>query len=78
LPVNNLGGIIGERYQLNVRIGDNEYVSEGTMLPPPTLDSITYEFKEKRIFREEGYYLTVYGKIPFETENNYRIQDYSK
>lgn len=74
LPVNNLGGRIGERYQLNVKIGENEYVSEGTMLPPPTLDSIKYEFKERRFFREEGYYLTVYGKIPFETENNYRIR----
>lgn len=74
LPVNNLGGRIGERYQLNVRIGENEYVSEGTMLPPPILDSIKYEFKERRFFREEGYYLTVYGKIPFETENNYRIR----
>ncbi|WP_373495667.1 DUF4249 family protein [Aquiflexum sp.] len=74
LPVNSLGGRIGERYQLNVKIGENEYVSEGTLLPPPILDSIRYEFKEKRFFREEGYYLTVYGKIPFETENNYRIR----
>ncbi|WP_373522649.1 DUF4249 family protein [Aquiflexum sp.] len=74
LPVNNLGGVIGDRYQLNVKIGENEYVSEGTMLPPPILDSIKYEFKERRFFREEGYYLTVFGKIPFETENNYRIR----
>lgn len=74
LPVNNLGGRIGERYQLNVIIGENEYVSEGTLLPPPILDSIKYEFKDRRLFRAEGYYLTVYGKIPFETENNYRIR----
>jgi hypothetical protein len=74
LPLNNFGGRIGERYQLNVKIGENEYISEGTLLPPPILDSVKYEFKEKRFFREEGYYLTVYGKIPFEEENNYRIR----
>ncbi|SMD44703.1 protein of unknown function [Aquiflexum balticum DSM 16537] len=74
LALNNVTGVIGEQYELNVKIGDKEYVSRGTMLEPPILDSITYEFKEERFFREEGYYLTVYGKIPFVEENNYRIR----
>ena len=74
LPSKSLGGKIGESYQLNVKIGENEYISEGTLLPPPILDSIKYEFKERRFFREEGYYLTVYGKIPFTQDNNYRIR----
>lgn len=74
LAVNNIPGVIGEQYELNVKIGDNEYVSRGTLLEPPVLDSITYQYKEERFFSEAGYYLTVYGKIPFVEENNYRIR----
>lgn len=70
----NVSGTLGETYELNVRIGENEYNSLGTILFPPLLDSITYNFREERIFREEGYYLTVYGKIPFTEDNNYRIR----
>lgn len=74
LPVNNFLGSINERYELNIRIGENEYQSEGIILPPPRLDSIQYEFKERRLFREEGYYLTVFGDIPFTEDNYYRIR----
>lgn len=74
LPSNNFGGIQGETYELNVVIGESEYMSRGTLLPPPTLDSIRYEFKEERIFREEGYYLTLFGDIPFTENNFYRIR----
>ncbi|EOZ93610.1 hypothetical protein A33Q_3556 [Indibacter alkaliphilus LW1] len=74
LPLNNFGGIYGEDYELNIKIGENEYQSRGTLLEPPSLDSITYEFKEARVFREEGYYITLYGDIPFEDDNYYRIR----
>jgi hypothetical protein len=74
LPLNNFGGIYGEDYELNIKIGENEYQSQGTLLEPPSLDSITYEFKEARVFREEGYYITLYGDIPFEDDNYYRIR----
>lgn len=74
LPQNGARGIIGQNYDLSVIIGDKEYVSQGKILPPPVLDSVTVEFKDERLFREEGYYLTVYGKIPFTEENNYRIR----
>lgn len=70
----NVSGTFGESYELNVRIGEKEYNSTGTILFPPLLDSIVYNFREERIFREEGYYLTVYGKIPFTEDNNYRIR----
>ena len=73
-PFFNVGGTIGDKYQLSVTWNDNEYVSEGILLEPPVLDSITYEFREERIFREEGYYLTLYGKIPFIEDNNYRVR----
>lgn len=74
IPTNNFVGSINETYELNVRIGENEYQSEGTLLPPPTLDSVRYEFREGRLFREEGYYITLFGDIPFTEDNFYRIR----
>ena len=73
-PIANFWGRVGETYELNVRIGTKIYQSTGRLLEPPKLDSITYKFQESRIFREEGYYLTLYGDIPFERDNNYRIR----
>lgn len=74
VPVQNQIGKIGETYELNVIIDGKTYISKGTLLEPPTLDSLTYEFEEERVFRDEGYYLTLYGKIPFVDDNNYRIR----
>jgi hypothetical protein len=74
-PINPLEkAVIGETYQLTVRWHENVYVSEGVMLEPPTVDSVTWKFEEERIFRDKGYYIKVYGKIPFEEDNNYRIR----
>ncbi|MCL6261328.1 DUF4249 domain-containing protein [Aquiflexum sp. TKW24L] len=74
LAQNSIRGIVGQKYELNVLMDGKEYVSEGTILRPPVLDSVVVEFKEERLFREAGYYLTVYGKIPFTEDNNYRIR----
>ena len=74
LPINNFVGSINESYELNVRIGENEYQADGTILPPPILDSIRVEFRDQRFFRREGYYLTLFGDIPFTEDNNYRIR----
>ncbi|WP_163382226.1 DUF4249 family protein [Cyclobacterium sp. SYSU L10401] len=73
LPVNGKAATIGQEYQLNVSLDGKDYVSGGTTLEAPVLDSITYEFKEERFFASEGYYLTLYGKIPFEENNYYRL-----
>jgi hypothetical protein len=74
LPLNNKKAEIGSRYRLEVRIDGQLYFSEGKMLEPPVLDSVTYRYAEAQFFREEGYYVTVYGKIPFETDNFYRVK----
>lgn len=74
LPVNSTLGRIGLTYSLHVEWEGNEYVSEGKMLDVPTLDSVTYTFREERVFRESGYFITLYGDIPFEEDNNYRIR----
>ncbi|MCH7412254.1 DUF4249 domain-containing protein [Belliella sp. R4-6] len=74
LPFNNRLGTVGESYELHVIIDDKEYISIGKMLPPPTLDSLTFKYNEDRVFREAGYYVTLYGKIPFVEENNYRLK----
>lgn len=74
-PINPLEKAeVGETYQLNVRWGENVYVSKGVMLEPPTVDSVTWKFEEKRAFRDEGYYVKVFGKIPFKENNYYRIR----
>jgi len=65
---------IGESYELLVKWNEQEYRSQGTMLEPPVLDSLTFEFREERVFREEGYYIKAYGKIPFDEDNYYRIR----
>lgn len=66
--------MVGETYQLNVRWDENVYAAEGLMLEPPIVDSVTWRFEEERPFREEGFYIKVYGRIPFEENNNYRIR----
>ncbi len=65
---------VGETYQLFVEWEDKVFSSKGLMLEAPTVDSLTYEYQEERLFREAGYYIKVYGKIPFEKDNNYRIR----
>ncbi|NVJ85596.1 MAG: DUF4249 family protein [Algoriphagus sp.] len=65
---------IGETYELEVRWKGNIYTGNGEMLEAPILDSLSYEFQEERLFRDEGYYIKAYGKIPFEEDNYYRIR----
>ena len=74
-PINSLEkAVVGEKYQLNIRWKENIYVAEGLMLELPKVDSVTWSFEEERLFREEGFYIKVYGRIPFTEDNNYRIR----
>lgn len=74
LPLNQQAAEIGHEYRLRVALEGKEYSATGTTLEAPVLDSITYEFKEERFFADEGYYLTLYGKIPFTENNFYRLK----
>lgn len=65
---------VGVTYEVQVRWKDELYSARGLMLEAPTLDSLTYSYQEERLFRDEGYYIKVYGKIPFEEDNYYRIR----
>ncbi|MDO6438251.1 DUF4249 family protein [Cyclobacterium sp. 1_MG-2023] len=73
VPLNEQSAIPGHSYTLKVIMDENEYTSEGLTQEPPILDSITYVYEEESFFSDEGYYLTVYGKIPFEEGNFYRL-----
>lgn len=64
----------GERYTLEIRWEDKVFNSTGMLLEPPKVDSVTWSFEEERVFREQGYYVKVYGQIPFDRDNNYRIR----
>jgi hypothetical protein len=74
LPLNNVAGKIGDTYRLHVEWKDNVYESSGVLLDAPVLDSIVYNFRDERIFRDPGYYLTLYGDILFEDNNFYRLR----
>jgi hypothetical protein len=74
IAVNGRTAKVGHDYRLEVEVGDNLYVSRGKTLEPPVLDSITYQYEPERIFRREGYYLTLYGKLPFSDNNYYRLR----
>ena len=65
---------VGETYQLNVTWKGKVFQSEGLMLEPPVVDSVVWNYEEKRLFRDEGYFIKVYGKIPFSENNYYRIK----
>lgn len=65
---------VGSTYLLRVKWDGHVYESQGVMLAPPIIDSVTYQFQEERFFRDEGYYIKVYGEIPFEQDNFYRIK----
>lgn len=65
---------VGQEYEAQVKWKDETFKARGTMLEPPILDSLTYSYQEERLFRDEGYYIKVYGKIPFEEDNYYRIK----
>ncbi|WP_296704072.1 DUF4249 family protein [Algoriphagus sp.] len=66
--------VVGESYELQVFWEGNVYTSKGVMLAPPIVDSLTYAYQEERLFRDEGYYIKVYGEIPFKENNYYRIK----
>jgi hypothetical protein len=66
--------IPGESYEVQVFWEGNLYTASGLMLQAPILDSLNYSFQEDRLFRDEGYYIKVFGKIPFEENNFYRIK----
>jgi len=65
---------VGSTYLLRVKWNGHVYESQGVMLAPPIIDSVTYKFQEERLFRDEGYYIKVYGEIPFVENNFYRIK----
>lgn len=65
---------IGESYQLFIQWKDNQFTASGEMLAPPIVDSLTYKYEKERLFRDEGYYIKVYGKIPYQENNYYRIR----
>ena len=64
----------GETYQLTVKWKGNVFQSSGVMLEAPLVDSVTWKFEGKRLFRDEGYYIKVFGRVPFQENNNYRIR----
>lgn len=69
---------IGRSYTLEITTGEGEeYVSAPEVMDPvPALEQITYEFREKTAFEDEGYYVFINLTDPEDQENYYRWKYY--
>ena len=72
----SLEGIIGRTYRLYVRYNDIEYEAYGHMNEAPIFDSLTYRYREERVFLEEGWYIYFYGQTPKNDISYYRWKVY--
>lgn len=72
-----LEGVIGRTYTLQISWQGQVYVSSGTLLPEPSIDKLKVVFvPETPPILKEGYYLLFYGSIPPGVSKNYRIKIY--
>lgn len=57
-----LQGKVGNTYSLQIDWAGQTYVAETAIRPGPSIDSLTYQYKEARGGRKEGYYLYFFGQ----------------
>lgn len=71
-----LNPVYNTLYRLTVETKDNTYQAESVLIPPVTIDSVTWEYDEGNSFFDAGYYLNVWFFDPPSIQNYYRIQIY--
>lgn len=71
-----LNPVYNTLYRLTVETKDNTYQAESVLIPPVTIDSVTWEYDEGNSFFDAGYYLNVWFFDPPSIQNYYRIQVY--
>lgn len=73
----NLVGIIGNTYTLNIEWNGEVYESTGTLLEEAVIDSLTYRyFPANPPILDEGYYIIAYGTMPQGRDNFFRFKVY--
>ncbi len=67
-----------DQYELNVYSEGETYLAKSSFLEPVTIDSLSYEYKEKSQFFDAGFRVTVYYTDPSDIGNYYRFKVYRK
>lgn len=70
-------GVIDETYTLKVDLDGKSYSATSTLLYLDQVDSITVVREDANAFREEGYYMKLYGTIPTNVAKYYLFKGYS-
>jgi len=70
-------GIIDKTYTLTVDLEGKSYSATSTLLYLDPVDSITVVKEAKTTFRQEGYYMKLYGTIPTNIAKYYLFKGYS-
>lgn len=70
-------GIIDITYTLKVDLEGKSYSATSTLLNLDPLDFITAEKEDATTFRDEGYYMKLYGTIPTNINKYYLFKGYS-
>lgn len=70
-------GVIDDTYTLTVDLEGKSYSATSTLLYLDPVDSITVVKEEESSFRQEGYYMKLYGTIPTNIDKYYLFKGYS-
>ncbi len=76
-PVGNeVFGVVGNRYELSVRVGSEEYRASSRMGRVPPVDSITYAFEEATQFFPASFFAEFWATDPAGAGDTYWIKAY--
>jgi hypothetical protein len=67
-----LDGKIGATYSLRIFYNNKTYEAIATMKPVAPIDSLSYRYKEKTVFDDAGYYVSVHFQEPSTLGDYYR------
>lgn len=67
---------MGKPYKVQIKYKGDEYEATGSAEKNVQLDSITYVYKQKTLFEDEGYYVKVSGIVPKQNKHYFRWMVY--
>lgn len=67
-----LNGKIGATYQLKIIYDNNTYEAVAAMKPVAPIDSLSYRYREKTVFDDAGYFVSVHFQEPNTVGDYYR------
>lgn len=67
-------GVVGQKYFLNIQLGNEVYEAETEIRRPAQIDSLTQAYKEKTMMNKEGIYVQYFGPEAEGTGDFYRFR----